>query len=154
MSKPIEVVALQNGTMIRHKTAGYEGRIDGTTAIQACFTEGGETLESRNSKHTFQYRIAIAGKSLRRIAPAEDLEILEQTTQVICPSCGHSFHTKLSCEGKPRGRCRCGGWICPICLSCRSADEAGKTACVRELKRRSKKLGVKGGKSHAKKIPS
>jgi len=145
MSKPIEVVALQSGTMIRHKTAGYEGRIDGTTAIQACFTDGGKSLGSAISKHTFQYRVAIAGESLRRIAPAEDLEIVEQATQVICPSCSHSFHTKLNSKGKPRGRCRCGGWICPICLSCRSADEAEKTACVSELKRHSKKRGVKGG---------
>ena len=144
MSKLIEVVALQNGTMIRHKTAGYEGRIDGTTAIQACFTDGGKSLGSAISKHTFQYRVAIAGESLRRIAPAEDLEIVEQATKVICPSCGHTFHTKLSCEGKPPGRCRCGGWICPVCLSCRSVDEAGKKACVSEGKRLSKKLGVKG----------
>ena len=144
MSKPIEVVALQTGTRIRHKTAGYEGRIDGTSAIQACFTDGGKSLGSAISKHTFQYRVAIAGESLRRIAPAEDLEIVEQATKVICPSCGHTFHTKLSCEGKPPGRCRCGGWICPVCLSCRSVDEAGKKACVSEGKRLSKKLGVKG----------
>jgi len=141
MSKPIEVVALPNGTMIRHKTAGYTGRIDGTTAIRACFTVGGESLGNAVSKHAFQYRVSVSGESLRRIAPAEDLEILEQTKQVACPSCGHSFYTKLDCEGKPRGRCKCGGWICPICLSCRSAEEAQKKTCASERKRHSKKLG-------------
>jgi len=142
MSKPIEVSALPNGTMIRHKTAGYTGRIDGTTAIRACFTAGGELLGNAVTKDAFQYRVSVAGESLRRIAPVEDLEILEQTSQVICPSCGHSFHTKLDSKGKPRGRCRCGGWICPICLSCRSGEAAEKKACVSERKRQSKKLGV------------
>ena len=149
MSKQIEVVAISNGTIIRHKTAGYTGRIDGTTAIRACFTAAGESLGNSVSKHTFQYRVAITGESLRRIAPAEDLEILEQAAQVVCPSCGNSFQTKLGCAGKPRGRCQCGGWICPICLSCRSSDEAKKKACASERKRHSKKLGVKGHSASA-----
>jgi hypothetical protein len=145
MSKQIEVAALADGTVIRHKTAGYTGRIDGTTAIRACFTEGGELLSGNGiSKHTFQYRVAVAGEILRRIAPAEDLEILEQTARVICPSCGNSFQTKLGFAGKPRGRCQCGGWICPICLSCRSADEAEKKACASERHRLSKNHGVNG----------
>jgi len=149
MSKVIEALALPNGTMIRHKTVGYTGRIDGTTAIRACFTAGGELLGNAASKHAFQYRVSVAGESLRRIAPAEDLEILEQAAQVICASCGHSFHSKLGFEGKPRGRCRCGGWICPICLSCWNGEGAEKRACVNERKRQSKKLGVKGKNASA-----
>ena len=38
MSKNRVEVKLENGTLIRHKVAGYEGRIDGTTEIQKCFT--------------------------------------------------------------------------------------------------------------------
>ena len=149
MSSQIEVTALAKGTVIRHRTAGYTGYIDGTTTIRACFTAGGELLGNAVSKHAFQYRVAVAGESLRRIAPAEDLEILEQTTQIICPSCGHSFRTKLGCEGKPRGHCKCGGWICPICLSCWSGEAAKKTACVSERKRHSKKLGLKAKNTSA-----
>lgn len=143
MSKQVEAVTLTNGTRIRHKTAGYTGRIDGTTAIRACFTAGGESLGNSASKHTFQYRVVISGESLRRIAPLEDLEILEQTAEVVCPSCGVSFQTKLEAAGKPRGRCQCGGWICPMCLSCQITDKPEKSACAGERKRNIKKLAAK-----------
>ncbi len=143
MSKQLEVVALPNGTVIRHKTAGYTGRIDGTTAIQACFTASGQLLGNAASKHTFQYRVVVSGESLRRIAPLEDLEILEQAAELVCPSCGVSFQTRLESAGRPRGRCQCGGWICPLCLSCRSAERDEKKGCVSERKRQSKKVEVK-----------
>ena len=64
------------GTSVRHKTSGYEGKIDGTTAIKGCFTSRGAPLFK--SHEQFQYRIAVAGEATRRIAPAEDLEIVEQ----------------------------------------------------------------------------
>ena len=43
MSKAIEQIhmKLENGTVIRHKVVGYEGRIDGVTEIKACFTKAG-----------------------------------------------------------------------------------------------------------------
>ena len=66
---------LVTGTSVRHKTAGYEGKIDGTTAIKGCFTSHGARL--LKSDEQFQYRIAVPGEAMRRIAPAEDLEILE-----------------------------------------------------------------------------
>src|ERR1051325_10482129 len=64
------------GTSVRHKTARYEGKIDGTTAIKACFTSRG--APAARSEDQFQYRIALPGEAMRRIAPAEDLEIVEQ----------------------------------------------------------------------------
>src|SRR5690349_16609690 len=64
------------GTSVRHKTAGYEGKIDGTTAMKACFTSRG--APALRSEDQFQYRIAVPGEATRRIAPAEDLEIVEQ----------------------------------------------------------------------------
>src|SRR5215467_9161213 len=68
MSKTLEEVKLQDGTLIRHKVVGYEGRIEGTTEIKICFTEGGSLMAKSTSGHTFQYRVVVAGESLRRIA--------------------------------------------------------------------------------------
>ena len=42
MSENKVEVKLEDGTLIRHKVAGYEGRIEGTTKIQSCFTLKGE----------------------------------------------------------------------------------------------------------------
>src|ERR1043166_3487814 len=64
------------GTSVRHKTARYEGKIDGTTEIKACFTSRG--APALRSEDQFQYPIALPGEAMRRIAPAEDLEIVEQ----------------------------------------------------------------------------
>ena len=91
MSKAIEQIhmKLENGTVIRHKVVGYEGRIDGVTEIKACFTKAGHLLDKLNSKETFQYRVMVEGEALRRIAPAEDFEILEGVVDVVCPSCKH-----------------------------------------------------------------
>src|SRR6476469_1197431 len=58
-------VKLEDGTLIRHKVAGYEGRIEGTTKIQSCFTLKGELLPHPNSKQLFQYRVMVEGESLR-----------------------------------------------------------------------------------------
>ena len=87
MSENKVEIKLQNGTLIRHKVAGYEGRIEGTTQIKSCFTRGGELLTHPTTKELFQYRIMVEGESLRRIAPAEDFEILDGVVEVICSKC-------------------------------------------------------------------
>jgi hypothetical protein len=139
MSDKICEVRLQNGTMIRHVVTGYEGRIDGITEIRDCFTSGGERLGRLSSKYTFQYRILVAGESARRIAPAEDLQVLEQAALVVCPNCQGSFQSKPGAAGKPRGRCKCGGWICPTCLFCQASvpdsSAGGPSACSEQRKR-------------------
>ena len=137
MSETMAQVKLQDGTLIRHKVAGYEGRIEGTTEIKTCFTAGGKLLDKSNSKQAFQYRVVIKGESMRRIAPAEDLEILEGAEKFICPHCQFSFQTKPGFVDKPGGRCGCGGWICPSCLDCRDASE--KSPCLKLRKRLARK---------------
>ena len=74
MSKAIEQIhmKLENGTVIRHKVVGYEGRIDGVTEIKACFTKAGHLLDKLNSKETFQYRVMVEG---RRCAASHRLRI-------------------------------------------------------------------------------
>ena len=133
---------LQDGTLIRHKVAGYEGRIQGTTQIKSCFTRGGELLANSTTKDLFQYRIVVEGESLRRIAPAEDFEILDGVVEIICANCHCSFQSKLDAAGKPRGRCHCGGWICPSCLFCRDLNkETAKgrpSRCTHQQKRLAK----------------
>jgi hypothetical protein len=133
-------VKLQDGTLIRHKVAGYEGRIDGTTEIKTCFTAGGVLLDKSNTKQIFQYRVVVKGESMRRIAPPEDLEILEGIAQVICFHCRSSFQTKPGFADKPGGRCQCGGWICPSCLTCQDASE--ESACLKQRKRLARKLAL------------
>ena len=146
MSERRVAVELQDGTLIRHKVAGYEGRIEGTTGIKSCFTAGGELLVNPTAKQLFQYRIVVEGESLRRIAPAEDLEILDGVVEVICPCCHASFQTKPGLADKPRGRCQCGGWICPACLACQDMnDEAAKSRpspCLKQRKRLAAKLAM------------
>jgi len=133
-----QTIKLQDGTLIRHRTAGYEGQIDGTTEIKECFTSGGELLNKSTAKETFQYRIVVKGEPMRRIAPAEDLEILEAVVQIVCSACNFSFHNKPGLMDKPGGRCQCGGWICPACLACEETH-----LCSREGQRLRKRLGVK-----------
>jgi len=137
-------VKLQDGTLIRHRVTGYEGRIEGTTEIKACFTARGELLDSSNCKQAFQYRVLVKGESIRRIAPAEDFEILEGVMQLICPACRSSFQTKPGFAGKPAGRCDCGKWICPSCLACQAASEetprGGRSQCLKQRKRQAKKV--------------
>ena len=151
MSERIDQVKLQDGTLIRHKVTGYEGRIDGTTEIKTCFTAGGEMLNKSITKQTFQYRVAVTGESMRRIAPAEDFEILEGVAEVTCPCCHVSFQSKPGLADKPRGRCQCGGWICPSCLACQDTNEetakSGRSPCLKQRKRLARKLILqrKGG---------
>ncbi len=140
MSETAAQVKLQDGTLIRHKVAGYEGRIDGTTEIKTCFTAGGVLLDKSNTKQTFQYRVVVKGESMRHIAPADDLEILEGVTEVTCPHCRFPFQTKPGLADKPRGRCECGGWICPSCLDCR--DASARSPCPKQRKRLAKKLAL------------
>lgn len=136
---------LEDGTLIRHKVAGYEGRIDGTTQVQSCFTVGGALLAHPSSKHLFQYRVVVEGETLRRIAPADDFEILEAVVEVICPSCHACFQTKPGLADKPRGRCKCGGWICPTCLSCQETNEETvktRRSCPNQRRRVAARLAV------------
>ena len=138
MSDAREEVKLQDGTLIRHRVTGYEGRINGTTALKTCFTQRGEPLENAHTKQTFQYRVLVEGEIMRRIAPIEDLEVLEGVAEVVCPGCHVSFQSKPGHANKPRGRCQCGVWICPFCLTCQD-----KTPCAKQRQRLARKLDVK-----------
>jgi hypothetical protein len=144
MSERGSELRLQNGTVIRHRVTGYEGIVDGVTEIRDCFTSGGEPLSRLSSKYTFQYRIVVSGESTRRIAPVEDLEILEGASLVFCPNCRLSFQSIPGTLGKPRGRCQCGSWICPACLYCQGAirDSEGAEPCLYQRKRLVKKLAM------------
>jgi hypothetical protein len=139
MSKTlVEATKLSVGTLIRHRIAGYEGRIDGITEIKACFTKAGAVAAGPATKDIFQYRVEVAGESLRRIAPAEDLEILEGVVDVVCESCGYAFHSKPGMANKAGGRCDCGAWICPVCLCCK----AGDAACSKQSARKARKIAA------------
>ena len=146
MSQPAKEIKLENGTIVRHKVAGYEGRIDGTTGIKTCFTAGGTLLEKINNKEIFQYRVAVAGESMRRVAPAEDLEILDGVLEIVCPACHYCFRSRPGVVNKAAGLCQCGGWICPACGACRPiGGEAGYSAappCVKQRERQIRKLAV------------
>jgi hypothetical protein len=141
MAEKIDV-SLRDGTLVRHKMRGYEGKIEGTTAIKACFTRGGALLEPPTSKEIFQYRVVVSGQSMRYIAPVDDLEILDAVTAITCVRCSKSFYTKPGVTNKAGGRCTCGGWICPVCLGCQAEDAAKNkaTSCVTQRKRFVKKL--------------
>jgi hypothetical protein len=144
MSKMLEEVKLADGTLIRHKIIGYQGRIDGTTEIKSCFTSGGALLPRSMSGSSFQDRVLIVGEPMRRIAPAEDLEILEAVASVVCFHCGYSFQSKPGVENKPGGRCECGGWICPACLTCQAvtdgAEKGVASVCLKQRSRQTRKL--------------
>jgi len=68
---------LRDGTVVRHKVEGYEGYVEGITRIKELFTDRGQLLNEPRTKQTFQYRVVLEAESIRRIAPAEDIEILE-----------------------------------------------------------------------------
>ena len=135
-------ISLRDGTLVRHKKKGYEGKIEGTTAIKACFTRDGALLEMPVTKEAFQYRVVVSGESMRHIAPFDDLEILDAAAEILCVRCHKTFHTKPGLTGKPCGRCACGGWICPVCMGCQSEDAAENkaTSCISQRKRFLKKL--------------
>ncbi len=151
MQEQTDPVKLQDGTLIRHKAEGYEGRIEDTTQIQTCFTAKGKLLVKFNTKQTYQYRVAIKGESMRRIAPLEDLEILEAIEQIVCPRCHFVFQNKPGLINKPGGRCQCGGWICPSCLTCQGTGEEiaknGQSPCLKQRTRLVRKLALRKKKS-------
>ena len=135
-------ISLRDGTLVRHKNRGYEGKIEGTTAIKACFTRGGTLLDLPITKEAFQYRVVVSGQSMRYIAPGEDLEILDAAAEIICVRCHKTFHSKPGLTGKAAGRCACGGWICPVCMGCQTEEAAQDkaTACSNQRKRFVRKL--------------
>lgn len=141
MADKVEI-SLRDGTLVRHKKKGYEGKIEGTTAIKTCFTRGGDLLAAPITKEAFQYRVAVSGLSMRYIAPVEDLEIVDAATEIRCVRCQASFYTKPGLAGKVCGRCACGGWICPVCLGCQAetASNDKATSCANQRKRLVKKL--------------
>jgi hypothetical protein len=134
-------VSLRDGTLVRHKTIGYEGTVEGTTAIKACFTKGGTLQGVAATKEHFQYRVAVDGMSLRYIAPVDDLEIIEAVTEIKCVRCNRAFNTKPTVKGKAGGRCACGAWICPVCTGCQAEElDSGKLKpCANQRKRLLKK---------------
>ena len=135
-------MTLRDGTLVRHRSNGYQGKIEGTTSIRACFTRGGASVQAAASKEAFQYRILIAGELMRQVAPLEDLEILEAAAEITCVACQKQCETKPGLLGKPCGHCACGNWICPVCMACQT-EEAAKnkaTACLHQRKRLSKKV--------------
>lgn len=129
--------SLRDGTLVRHKDRGYQGAIEGTTSIKACFTQKGAPLVMPLSKEMFQYRIVVAGEVMRQIAPLEDLQVLDAAAVIECVACHKPFCTKPALVGKPNGRCVCEGWICPVCLACQTKEAAQNkaTACVQQRKR-------------------
>jgi hypothetical protein len=130
-------ISLRDGTMVRHRQKGYQGQIEGTTSIKSCFTKGGELLNVPMTKEAFQYRVVVSGRSMRYIAPLEDLEILDAAEEILCVRCQHNFYSKPAAAGKAGGRCACGGWICPACLGCQvdGAVAAKATPCPDQRKR-------------------
>jgi hypothetical protein len=153
MADKVEQVLLKDGTLVQHKITGYQGRIDGTTAIKSCFTSKGAALAMPNTKEAFQYRIVVPGEMMRHIAPAEDLETLEEelSVNVSCFSCHFSFRSKPRELNKPGGRCECGGWICPACLACQDFSEelvkTGGARCAKQRRRLLQASKRKKGKS-------
>ena len=141
MENKVEI-NLRDGTMVRHKQKGYQGQIEGTTAIKSCFTKGGALLEGPLARDAFQYRVAVSGESMRHIAPVEDLEVLDAAESILCVRCHKKFYSKPGLAGKVGGRCACGGWICPVCLGCQADDAVdGKgKSCANQRKRFQKKL--------------
>jgi hypothetical protein len=138
MGEVVNKISLQDGTLVRHKVMGYQGTIEGKTEIKTCFTRGGAVLAMPLAKETFQYRVAVSGESMRHIAPAEDLEILDAMAEIVCFRCHYAFRSKPGILDKASGRCQCGGWICPACMACQATESS--EACVKQRKRMLKKL--------------
>ncbi|MBF0620145.1 MAG: hypothetical protein HQL19_08260 [Candidatus Omnitrophica bacterium] len=58
----------EDRSLVKHKTDGYSGWVDGTTSIKAVFTGNMDTL--------FQYRVKLVNQGGVRVAPHEDLELV------------------------------------------------------------------------------
>jgi hypothetical protein len=140
MTEIANKISLQDGTLVRHKVIGYQGTIEGKTEIKTCFTRGGALLAIPPAKEAFQYRVVVNGETMRHIAPAEDLEILDAMTEVVCFRCHYAFRTKPGVVDKASGRCQCGGWICPACMACQTVEAPEQSQCVKQRKRMVKKL--------------
>jgi hypothetical protein len=153
-------VRLSDGTLVRHRTSGYLGRIDGVTAIQGCFTQSGAPMPVVIAKERFQYRIFVKGEKMRRIAPLRDLEVIDATTavEVTCFNCQTVFSAATNLADKPGGLCDCGAWICPQCLLCESPDkkrdEESGESCPKQRKRLLNKLMSEKRAKRAKAKPS
>ncbi len=139
MAETTNKIVLQDGTLVRHKVIGYQGTIEGKTEIKTCFTRGGTLLAIPPVKEAFQYRVVVSGEPMRHIAPAEDLEILDAMTEVICFRCHVAFRTKPGLLDKAAGRCECGGWICPACFACQTPEASEQSPCLKQRKRMVKK---------------
>jgi hypothetical protein len=137
-------ISLQDGTVVRHKTKGYEGLIEGITEIKTCFTKGGAAIVAAGGKEAFQYRVVVSGQSMRYIAPADDLEIVEAAAEMTCGGCGYHFQSKPGVVDKAGGHCQCGGWICPACLACQptTLNASGQPTCLKQRKRLVRKLAT------------
>lgn len=137
-------IGLRDGTVVRHKKKGYEGKIEGTTAIKTCFTRNGALLEPPSTKEAFQYRVVVVGQTMRYIAPLDDLEVIDAAVETTCSRCQKTFGTTPGLTGKAGGRCACGGWICPGCLGCQAENAAEDKAasCADQRKRFVKKLAA------------
>lgn len=140
MTELANKISLQDGTVVRHKVIGYQGTIEGKTEIKTCFTRGGALLAIPPAKEAFQYRVVVSGETMRHIAPAEDLEILDAMTEVVCFRCHYGFRTKPGVVDKASGRCQCGGWICPACMACQTVEAPEQSQCLKQRKRMVKKL--------------
>jgi hypothetical protein len=140
MTEIANKISLQDGTLVRHKVIGYQGTIEGKTEIKTCFTRGGALLAIPPAKEAFQYRVVVSGETMRHIAPAEDLEILDAMTEVVCFRCHYAFRTKPGVVDKASGRCQCGGWICPACMACQTVEAPEQSQCAKQRKRMVKKL--------------
>ena len=68
---------LSDGTFVRHRTEGYEGVIDGTTSMKELFT--GNVVCDR------QYRVKLLNSDLRKVAPEEDLVVVEPPALPVKP---------------------------------------------------------------------
>lgn len=146
MAEMTNKISLQDGTLVRHKVIGYEGIIEGKTEIKTCFTRRGTLLAIPPAKEIFQYRVAVIGETMRHIAPAEDLEILDAMTEVVCFRCHFVFRSKPGVLNKAAGRCQCGRWICPACLACRPVEASEQSPCLTRRKRIKKAANEKKGK--------
>jgi hypothetical protein len=65
---------------------------------------------------------------------------------VVCPGCHCSFQSNPGLADKPRGRCQCGGWICPTCLTCQDMNEepakSPRSPCLKQRKRLARRLAI------------
>ena len=143
MPNSIEI-NLRDGTLVRHKTKGYEGKIEGTTAIEALLLlqelkwaerdpAAADTLQLQVEafRYAWQDRLQFRGDPEKTDVPL-----------ALCIRCQKSFYSKPGLTGKAGGRCACGAWICPVCMGCQTEEAAQNkaTSCTHQRKRFLKKL--------------